>query len=190
MNDYNYDNILSELRTVDDLDFLNAEIDMLLVSLYKTDPTEYQNILKAKIQQKLAEELTLSMTEQKVALDDRDQLESYLNGLKKFLSFIPVLHLTLAYQPGNDEINQLAEWARTQTGKPVVLHLYHNSSLLGGAVITFEGKYIDLSLKKRLSTVYESKKGEILALLGESRSMNQEASRPYPNTNGAIAHHS
>lgn len=165
MSKYHYDRVLDDIKTVEDLHLISAEIDMLMESVYKTDPEIFKHALNTNLQRNLTDALTLSLTEQHIALDNHQELQHYFTGLKQFITSLPVLQLTLAYHPNNEQIEAIAAWARLQTGKPVILQIHYNKDMLGGAIITFEGRYADLSLKKKLTQVYETKRDDVLALL-------------------------
>lgn len=165
MTTYSYSSILDEVKTVEDLRLVASEIDMLLVTLYKTDKEIFVKRLHTKLQRNLTDSLTLSLNQQNVSLENHEQLQQYFTGLKQFLAALPLLQLTIPYHPSNEQVEKLSDWARRETNKPVILQIQYNPTLLGGAVITYEGRYTDLSLKKKLDAVYATKKEEILAIL-------------------------
>lgn len=164
MSTYHYDRILDDIKTVEDLHLIAAEIDMLVVSVYKSDPAVFRNAL-SNLQRNLTDAITLSLKEQNISFDNHQELQHYFHGLKQFITSLPVLQLTLAYHPNNEQIEKLVAWARQTTEKPIILQLHYNQHILGGAIITFEGRYLDLSLKKKLDIAYESKRNEVLAML-------------------------
>jgi F0F1-type ATP synthase delta subunit len=165
MTAYSYDRVVDELKTSDDMELFLAEIDMLLVSLYQNNVSAFKETLDTKLQRRLGDILTHSLQEQKINFTDHEQLQYYFTGLKAYVTQLPLLHLTLAYHPTNQQILGLSEWARQVVKRPVILHLNYNKMLLGGAVISFGGSYKDLSLKKKLDTVYQTKREELLAII-------------------------
>jgi F0F1-type ATP synthase delta subunit len=165
MRSFSYDLLIEDLKTADDLELLAAEIDMLLVSLYQNDSNAFKDTLDTKLQRRMGDLFVHSLTEQKIALTDREQLQEYFTELKEFISHLPHLQLTLPYHPSNEQIGQLSDWVRQQTGKAVILQLKYNKRLLGGAVITYGGAYKDLSLKKKLETVFVAKREELMGLI-------------------------
>lgn len=165
MTTYSYDSIVDRFTTVEDVHLAATQIDSLLVALYKTDKEAFVHALQNNLHRNLSDSLMQALTDQHISLEDHDALEQYCKGLKHFLSSLPLLQLTLAYHPNNEQIEKLSEWARSQTNKPVILELHYNPYILGGAIITFEGKYLDLSLKKKLDAVYEAKRGEVMGML-------------------------
>jgi len=165
MKTFNYERIGQEVRTVDDLRYFSSRIDLLLVNLFQTNPTAFADTLKEKLPGDLSTLLDESLRDQQVALSERETLQHFFHGLKDYLTHLPVLQLTLAYHPTGEQAGKLSDWARQKTAKNVVLDFRYDPRVLGGAIVTYGGKYVDLSLKKRLDSVYEAKKPEILAML-------------------------
>jgi F0F1-type ATP synthase delta subunit len=165
MKTYVYDDLLADLRTVDDLHHIAAEIDTLLVSVFQTNPAIFKSTLETKLQRNIGTILSEMLRKQGVAFEDHEQIQAFFTGLQTYLAHLPVLQLTLAYHPTNEQIEELSDWIRTKTAKPVILHVHYDIRVIGGAIITYGGKYADKSLKKRMESVYEAKKPEILAML-------------------------
>jgi F0F1-type ATP synthase delta subunit len=165
MNAFNYEKVTEDLRTVDDLHYFSSEIDMLSTSLFKTDSNGFKETLETKLQRNLGNLIADSLRTQNIAYTDTEILQRYFSGLKEYITHLPTMQLTIAYHPTNEQIEKLSEWIRVHTGKPVIIHLHYDPRTLGGAIITYGGKYADLTLKRRMDSVYEAKKPEILAML-------------------------
>ena len=165
MSKYTYDTVMQDIRTVDDLYLLSGQIDKLLVNLFKATTEVFNDTLRTKLQRNLGNSLMLSLKSQNIALDNHEQLQIYFNGLREYIAHLPILQLTIAYHPSNEQIESLSDWARRETGKPVIIQPIYNKQILGGAIITYEGRIADVSLRRKLESVYESKRNEILALL-------------------------
>lgn len=176
MSTYTYESIIQEIRTLDDLQLLARQIDALLVALFKPSLESFTDTLNRKLQRTLGTTLILSLRQQNISLDNREQLQIYFNGLRDYIAHLPMLQLIIAYHPSNEQIEQLSDWARAQTGKPVILQLIYNKEILAGAVITYQGRIADLSLKKKLAPVYETKREEILEFLNQNTHIHSEDS--------------
>lgn len=165
MTESPYQRIFEQIRTVEDVRLTANSIDLLLVSLYKTHNGMFQETLSASVERGLAESILLTLQEQNIGLSDYARLETFFSALKQQLAAIHTLHLTLAYHPTNEQVEQLSDWVRQATRSFVVLEIRVNPDQIAGAVITYKGKYVDLSLKKKLSAVYQTKREEILSML-------------------------
>ena len=64
-----------------------------------------------------------------------------LDKLKQAALAMPVVRLTLAFEPNKD-------WIVKAVGRAVILDIRVDKSILGGAIIENQGKYGDYSLRK------------------------------------------
>lgn len=169
MSKYTYESILQDIRTLDDLRLLTGQIDGLLTNLFKATNSQFQDMLHTKLQRTLGNSLILSLKQQGINLDNQEQLQVYFDGLREYIAKLPILQLVIAYHPTNEQLEQISDWARMTTGEPIILSLIYNKNILGGAVITYQGRVTDLSVKKKLEAVYETKQEEILNLIETRR---------------------
>lgn len=73
-----------------------------------------------------------------------------LENLKSYLLSLPTIKLTFAFLPDQPFINQIVDWLREVTKKKLILDIFINPHIIGGLIIEYEGKYLDLSLSKRI----------------------------------------
>jgi len=64
------------------------------------------------------------------------------------------LELVIAFEPDDDLRASLLDWAQEQFGEDVMLKIRIDKSLIAGAQVYFEGKYVDLSLSKKIYAKY------------------------------------
>ncbi|KKT73870.1 MAG: hypothetical protein UW69_C0056G0005 [Microgenomates group bacterium GW2011_GWA2_44_7] len=133
------------IQSKTDLQEVLNQIDELIASLYQQkDP---KSMPEAFVQ--LAQS-------RKVDLNNPEQAESFFLGLKKELTQIPQLGLTLAFAPSKEYITALSNWVHTNVGKNLILDITVDESILGGTTISFNGHYKDLSLNKALDEEYQN----------------------------------
>lgn len=63
------------------------------------------------------------------------------------------LELVIAFEPDADLRASLLDWAQEQFGKDVMLQVRVDKSLIAGAEVYFEGKYMDVSLRKDVDKI-------------------------------------
>lgn len=68
-----------------------------------------------------------------------------LDQVEKSLKSVEIVQLTLAYDPGTADIEAFFK----ETGK--ILDVSVDRRILGGAVVSYQGKYGDFSVRKKLS---------------------------------------
>ena len=73
-----------------------------------------------------------------------------------------VLELTLAYRPSAGERKKIAAWVNQFFPPGVKLIIKVNQAIKGGAQVSFDGRWQDLSLQKSLAAALEKRKNEII----------------------------
>ncbi|MBL7078035.1 F0F1 ATP synthase subunit delta [Candidatus Shapirobacteria bacterium] len=58
--------------------------------------------------------------------------------------------LTLAFSPGKDLLKKITAFVREKVASGAVLKITVDPKILGGAIISFQGKYLDGSLKEAI----------------------------------------
>jgi len=151
---------------------LQAELDDLLAALFT-----HQQFDEA-VNEHLSYEKKIRILSlcKKYTIDTGNisQIQSFLQEIKTVLGQLPIVTLTIAFSPKQQFINELITWFMVHGKRETedVLPLFDISidkSLIGGAVISCNGKYADYSLKKVLQDKYAA--GE-LRLLDTYTSLN------------------
>ena len=88
-----------------------------------------------------------------------------LAGVAEYLKALGEVRLTLAFAPHEKEIVRFAQYLRNLSSKPIVMNISVDQSILGGAVITYQGRFGDYSFAQKLEHVLPSQKEEIMKVL-------------------------
>ena len=62
-------------------------------------------------------------------------------------------------------IEKLSGWVKTNVTDETLLDFEINPEILGGALISFNGKYLDESLSKKMEEIFSNQKEELLKTL-------------------------
>jgi F0F1-type ATP synthase delta subunit len=81
---------------------------------------------------------------------DRGMILQKLVNLEQELQRLRVFEVTLAFEPTVSFLEKLFLWVRENIGQGIILKLEKDESIIGGAIVSFEGKYLDLSIKSKL----------------------------------------
>ncbi|GAF70006.1 unnamed protein product [marine sediment metagenome] len=158
-----YSHILSKIKTTEEADKLNEEIDLLLNSFFEErEPgqTGFDYALKNKVRAWLSSILSEELSKEGV------DTEFFLEELKKKLTTFKILKLDLAFEPTEAVIERMSLFARKNISEDVLLEINHLPNLIGGAVIIYEGEYRDFSLKKPVEEEFRKNREEIMELVG------------------------
>ncbi|MFH1536274.1 MAG: F0F1 ATP synthase subunit delta [Patescibacteria group bacterium] len=154
-------NTLTNIKTKQDADRLDNELDLVLGSLFKSTQ-ELQKVLEKSIDVTTCQALKKDYPEfGKNPLETRMVLENLKSSLRK----VKVLKIYMAFEPTQKIIDKINNWAKENILQKVLLDFVKDESLLGGAAIEFDGLYRDFSLRKTLNEVFQNKKEEITSLL-------------------------
>jgi len=157
-----YYDALREIKTKEQLNEFSSEIDIVLSSLFKVKNKNIEEILDKSVGQKTLGIVKKLIQDNKIDPSDYNSLEKLLIGIKQDLKKITILKITLAIDPTPEIIDHLFEWVKQNLGEGIILDIDKNESILGGAVITFNGRYKDFSLKCTLGEIFKNKKAEIM----------------------------
>jgi len=154
--------ILGYVKTLDQLEDFSLEIDTVLSSLFRVKNKNIEEILDKTVGKSTAECLRKLIVENKIDSSNFSSLEKLLNDLKEELKKVKVLKISLAINPSKEQIEHIFDWVRKNLGKGIILDIDKDESILGGAIISFNGRYKDFSLRRDLEEIFKSKKAEIM----------------------------
>ena len=162
-----YYDILKQVKTVDQAEDLNYEIDILLKSLFDTQNQAFEITLKSVSSNNV--QMIKEALKNNFDWDNKQSVKDFLNELKDKLQKFRILKLSLAFTPSEASIDNLFNWVLKNLGEGCILDIEEDKTILGGTIIEFGGKYRDFSLKKKLEETFASKKEEIMTNFKRSR---------------------
>lgn len=137
--------LLDDIKTKQDLQGILNLIDQLLADLYRQ-----------KKQSAIPEAFAALAKSRQVDLSNRQQAENFFESLKQELTQIPLIGLTVGFTPSKESVAAIASWVHTNVSNKLILDITVDKEILGGATISFNGFYKDLSLKKVLDDIYKN----------------------------------
>jgi len=85
--------------------------------------------------------------------ETRENKKAFLEELKNQLLNLAVVSLTVALKPDESFLEKLSGWVKVNIGERAVLEIEVDAAILGGALVSYNGKYRDYSLRKALKAV-------------------------------------
>ena len=156
-----YSDILKTTRTVDDAQKLASEIDFLNESMFHEGKKEFENVLK-KVKPKLAQIIQEEFINKDPTYSNKDMIKDFLTQLKERVLALKTVTLEIAFEPSQETIENIHNWILKNIDTDYVLDIVVDNNIVGGVNLTYEGKYKDFSLKKKLDEAFETKRQEIL----------------------------
>jgi hypothetical protein len=157
-------NLIAKVRTLDDRQRLEEELELLLGKLYEEKEASggIEAVLRGSVRSWVAEEI------RPMVLQDLKNAEEYLRALKEALDKMRVIKLKIAFEPTESTIDKLSLFVKRRVGEDVVLDFEVDPFVFGGAEIAFDGKYRDFTLRRVFDEEYKRKEQELRDILNRS----------------------
>jgi len=139
--------LVSKLRTKDDLDILKGELDMIENAIYHTD-IKYEDVLRSDIRSWVSEII--------IRESEGQDLGSYVKKLRDDIVGVPILSASIYFEPSLSFTETISAWLKKNVSQNIVIEVLQNSSVLGGIQLSYKGKYLDLTLRKKIAKELES----------------------------------
>ena len=159
-----YFDLITSLKTTREVDDLSSEIDTIVSALFQSEKILLEKALtsvsvdSAKKITEIFEKFNLDMTDKAIV---RDFLDTLADLIKKF----KVIKLILAFDPTRATIEKIHSFISNEIGIGYILDIEVSEGVCGGAVVMFNGKYKDFTLRKSLEDSFRDKREEITKLL-------------------------
>jgi F0F1-type ATP synthase delta subunit len=99
-----------------------------------------------------------------IPLDSNFAIKAFIERIKEKISTMPVMTLTIAFEPKEVTLKAFAEWFLINTNKQVLLDVRLDKEIIGGAIISVNGKFFDFSVRPQFNSVL---KGVVSSALPE-----------------------
>lgn len=159
-----YFDLITSLKTTQEVDALVCEIDALTLSFFESKKISMEKALSS-ISTDLASKIMDVFTKNNLNTDNRDTVASFFKALKELIKKFKVIKLVLAFDPTNKTIENIHNFVKETVGIGYILDIEVSQDVLAGAIIMFDGKYSDFTLKKSIEDAFKTKRESIAQLL-------------------------
>jgi F0F1-type ATP synthase delta subunit len=146
--------IISGIRTKTELNNLLRELEILESSLYKTGDDDFDYTLLNSVNLKLSEAIRTQLQNDDNNTDPgarKALLEAITNGVNN----LKIIKMEIPVEPSQAMIKKIHKWITEKTGAGKIMDLTVDENILGGARITYEGKYADCTLNQVWEDVWK-----------------------------------
>jgi hypothetical protein len=154
-----YQELLTQLRTKQEVLRLLEEVEMLLESLYEDSGRGFDRTLASQVRAWVSDAISDEINKNEV------DKKSYLMKLKKKLSSLKEVKLALAFEPSSASIDKFSSFIKKNVGEEVVMDLSYEPKLIGGTTLSYDGEYRDFSINRFFEQDYKKNKKMVLELL-------------------------
>jgi hypothetical protein len=150
--------LLLLVRTKLEADLLCRELECLEEALFMTDTGGWNEILRTKVRLSVAEIISYEFPQ------DIEGRRKQLRELKESLLNLPVVNLTLAIEPTLDLVTELSNHLRDAVNAEIILDIQSDSLIVGGAVITFQGRFGDYSAASKMERAWNENSANLISI--------------------------
>ncbi|HSX08798.1 MAG TPA: F0F1 ATP synthase subunit delta [Candidatus Saccharimonadales bacterium] len=88
-----------------------------------------------------------------VNVESLSEVKDFIFILMSKISSLPVLSLTIAFEPNDQTLKLLSEWFFINMHKQMLFDISVDKNLIAGARITYNGKFFDFSIKSTFERI-------------------------------------
>jgi F0F1-type ATP synthase delta subunit len=143
-----FQQIAQKLITKEDLLFFLEDINTAKELIFRKPDLPLAQKAKSIVSEEFRE--ILKKLEETPSFSTKEGQIQTLDKLKKYLLSFPQIKLTLAFSPSLEFLKKISDWLIKETHQKVILDVFINPKITGGVIVEYKGKYLDLSLAKKI----------------------------------------
>lgn len=155
MNEYT--ELVASISTKSDLSHFLSRLEETQRGLFRTG-TDVDAFIAQQFSLPVSGALIAYAGQEKVNLGDPARATEFFSSLIGSLRNLPVVTLRLAFVPNRKQLGDFSRWFSENAGGHVVFEVVEDVSLIGGAVVEYEGRIGNYSLAKKLRGFFEQSK--------------------------------
>lgn len=157
-----YFDLITSIKTTKEVDALSLEIDILMSALFKSEKISLDKAIAA-ISFSTGKKIMEIFEKFNLDINDRQEASDFFETLKDLIKKFKVIKLVLAFDPTLPTIENIHSFVSENIGIGYILDVEVSEGVCGGAVVMFNGKYKDFTLRKNLEETFANKREEIQA---------------------------
>jgi len=124
--------------------------------------------------------LTL-VRDNKIDTASASHIKAFMDKIQTEIAAIPLVPLTIAFEPKEQTLKALCDWFELNVKKQVIFDISVDKKMIGGANITFNGKFLDLSIKSKFDQI-------VTSVLAKQAAPQPAAQQQKPTENQSASH--
>ncbi len=144
-------NLIGDLQNLEELSY--GKDSMAFTEKYDEINTIYDNMLLSGI------------VEEEKSSDNIVAYRLFIQEFIKYLQEINTVSVTLAFKPDDEFIQGLYHFLKMSFNFTFCLDMHYDKDIGAGLILEYQGKYLDLSLRKKVETYLETNKEYVFSSL-------------------------
>ncbi len=124
----------------------SSRLSRVISQIYSND-FNLENALQEQYGIEKKDKFIALLRDHNVATQSPPQLKDFMDKVLKEVLALPVLTLTLAFEPKQENLAAFSEWFLLNIRKQILFDIKVDPTIIGGSLVAFEGKFIDGSVK-------------------------------------------
>ncbi|HWY78765.1 MAG TPA: F0F1 ATP synthase subunit delta [Candidatus Sulfotelmatobacter sp.] len=100
-----------------------------------------------------SDRLLVLMQNNNINTESLSAVKDFFRLLSEKLTMLPMLTLTIAFEPQVQTLKALSEWCLVNLHKQMLFEITVDTSLVGGALISNNGKFFDFSIRPTVTRI-------------------------------------
>jgi hypothetical protein len=142
-----------------------------------------ETALSEKFGVTISDRLLSLMRQNNINIQSRDELKIFLQKMHDTISILPVLSLTVAFEPQGRTLKALSEWFVINIKKQVLFDFTVDPKLVAGATLTYKGKFFDFSIRPVLERILKIYTSRLTAAAATPQEQKPPAQQLHQNVN-------
>ncbi len=144
----------SYLRTKNEATKLILLLEKLIDELFK-EIFSLDKILASELTLELKIIIEKLIKESGIKTENKKEVQAFLAKLQEELSRLPVVHIILSISPKEQQVEIIHNWFYQNFQKTVLLDISIDPTIIGGGVISFNGRANDYSLRNKIGQMQD-----------------------------------
>lgn len=132
----------------------STRLSTLTEQLYETN----FNLEKAVVDQfgsNKKAKLMIMLRDNNISTESNAALKQFFDRLQEKMRAMPVLSVTLAFEPNSQTLEALSQWFLLNEKKQVLFDIIVDQKIIAGASFTFRGKFLDCSIREIFERIFQ-----------------------------------
>lgn len=131
-----------------------SRLEIILAKIFeKTFNPEKALLEQFGIEKK--EALVTLMRDNNINMQSRLDIKAFLDKVQEKIKEMTVVSMVIAFEPKEETLQNLSRWFLTSVNKQVLFEIKIDRSLIAGAAILYQGKFLDYSIKPDFERIYQ-----------------------------------
>jgi hypothetical protein len=132
----------------------SARLAVFSEKIYSTTFDLDKELLDQLGMQKKDKFITL-LRNSKISIDKPADLKGFVDKLRQYVTTLPVLSLTFAFEPKEQSLKRLSEWFSLNLKKQILFDITVDQTIIAGTTLTYSGKFLDYSIKPKIDQLLQ-----------------------------------